>query len=305
MTDLASLISTFTGAAASPAPAPAMPWQQQLLEQVDPEKARRQNIAQALAKASAALATTPGNFLSGLSNAAATGANAYVGERANIDARRTQALQQIQQQQQQDEDRRLQRLRDAIGVQSQADNTAYSRGRDIISDQRYNDEQAYRKTLDQQNYDLRKQQVDSLANYRVDKLAVDKEKRAIRIKSGGNVEAERRLRLDAVYRNLSEFQKSLGTAYTPEEQASQKDQVAQKRAELESAYAIDIATGTMTDGQPATVQDPQTTPAAPGAQPSSPVLTAPPPMQSRVKGQVYQTPKGPMRWTGTGWTPAQ
>jgi hypothetical protein len=35
------------------------------------------------------------------------------------------------------------------------------------------------------------------------------------------------------------------------------------------------------------------------------VSTAPPPPAERVKGKVYKTPKGPMIWTGTGWTPAQ
>ena len=38
--------------------------------------------------------------------------------------------------------------------------------------------------------------------------------------------------------------------------------------------------------------------------------TAPPPAaaqppRQRVVGQTYPTPRGPMKWTGTGWLPAQ
>lgn len=33
------------------------------------------------------------------------------------------------------------------------------------------------------------------------------------------------------------------------------------------------------------------------------VLAAPPPMETRVEGQTYQTPKGPMTWTKAGWLP--
>lgn len=32
--------------------------------------------------------------------------------------------------------------------------------------------------------------------------------------------------------------------------------------------------------------------------------SAAPPAGSRVRGQVYQTPRGPMKWTGQGWLPA-
>lgn len=45
----------------------------------------------------------------------------------------------------------------------------------------------------------------------------------------------------------------------------------------------------------------------PNARQIAPPQAAPtdiPPPQARVKNQVYQTPKGPMRWTGTGWVMA-
>jgi septum formation inhibitor MinC len=34
-------------------------------------------------------------------------------------------------------------------------------------------------------------------------------------------------------------------------------------------------------------------------------LTAPPPMNERVQGKAYPTPRGMMTWTGSGWVPAQ
>lgn len=43
---------------------------------------------------------------------------------------------------------------------------------------------------------------------------------------------------------------------------------------------------------------------APAAPAPVSALTAPPAMKDRKAGQVYQTPKGAMKWTGTGWLPA-
>lgn len=37
----------------------------------------------------------------------------------------------------------------------------------------------------------------------------------------------------------------------------------------------------------------------------APAAAAPPPIETREVGKVYETPKGPMKWTGTGWIPAQ
>lgn len=48
-------------------------------------------------------------------------------------------------------------------------------------------------------------------------------------------------------------------------------------------------------------------PAAPPAGQAGPMLTPPqgiPPVEQRERGKVYQTPRGPMSWTGTGWVPA-
>jgi len=44
-------------------------------------------------------------------------------------------------------------------------------------------------------------------------------------------------------------------------------------------------------------------PAAPAAAAPAAASAVPPPAQ-RQRGAVYQTPRGPMQWTGTGWVPA-
>lgn len=40
---------------------------------------------------------------------------------------------------------------------------------------------------------------------------------------------------------------------------------------------------------------------APAAAPAAPPASGPPPREQRVKGKVYDTPKGKARWTGKGW----
>lgn len=159
MNDLSSLVSLFTSQATQPAA--SMPWQQTLLEQVDPQKARRQNIAAALQKASAALATTPGNFLTGLASAASTGAGAYHEGRLASDQRRVQAMQAIDQANREQQNATLSRLRDAIGVQSGYENTQYGRERDRVTDNQW-----------QQSFNADQQ-------YRTDQLAASKRGRSI------------------------------------------------------------------------------------------------------------------------------
>jgi hypothetical protein len=117
MAGIDDLISTFIGQTQQGLNAPPAPWQQELLETVNPEKVRRQNIARALAQASTAMATTPGNFLAGVSSAAATGADAYLTAKDQAEDQRMKVQQLVQMAQQKDQDRRLSLLMDAIGVQ--------------------------------------------------------------------------------------------------------------------------------------------------------------------------------------------
>lgn len=117
MAGIDELLATFMGQADTALNAGPAPWQQELLETVNPEKVKRQNIARALAKASTAMATTPGNFLAGVSAAAATGADSYLTDRQRAEDDRMKAMQLVQLSQQKDQDRRMSLLMDAIGVQ--------------------------------------------------------------------------------------------------------------------------------------------------------------------------------------------
>lgn len=172
MADLASLVQAFTGQASQPS-SPDLPWQNQLMQQVDPETARRRNIANALQKASAALATTPGNFLTGLSAAANTGAGEYLQGRDANDMKRIEAMRAIEQANTAQKDRDLGRLKDAFTVQNQYDNTVYGREQDAKRTDQWEREFGYRRTQDEKNHELRVQQVQSLDAYRQAKAGID------------------------------------------------------------------------------------------------------------------------------------
>ncbi|MFT3987173.1 hypothetical protein [Aestuariivirga sp.] len=149
-----ALIGT-QGGGASPdaAPSQATPsWQDELLKSVNPQEQRRQNIRTALAKASAALATTPGNFLQGIAAASSTGANSYLTGQQQGQDDRVKVLQAIQQANQLQQDNRMKQLSMLIGA-----------GRDINADER-------QVSLDKQNqsnadrtYALQKQIADQKA----------------------------------------------------------------------------------------------------------------------------------------------
>lgn len=113
---LDDLYSTFLGQTNTALNQPESPWQQELMASVNPDKVRRENIKQALAQASMALATTPGNFLTGLTAAAGVGANSYLQAKQGAEQDRMKAMQLVQMAQQKDQDRRLSLLMGAIGV---------------------------------------------------------------------------------------------------------------------------------------------------------------------------------------------
>lgn len=119
-----SAISGETAQANSMAPAP---WQQELLETVNPEKVKKQRIAQAIAKASQAMATTPGNFLQGVSAAATTGANDYLMSKEQTDMDRVRAMQAVDLDRQRQRETRLRRLYDQYGLLSGEDDKTYRR----------------------------------------------------------------------------------------------------------------------------------------------------------------------------------
>ncbi len=256
------------------------PWQQELLETVNPEKVKRQNIARALAQASQALASTPGNFLQGVSAAASTGANSYLTGRDEAQQQRVKVMQAIDQAQRQDQDRRLARMQDALGIGRGITNDQYGRQRDAVGDQRYADERKYSREQDAINREDRRGGRDR------ESLAYKNElKRSQR----------------AAVQEYQKWEKDAGDDLTgepltePEKQAKWQDLI--YKFGIEEMYGeppVDNTQGAAPIPSPK-VQKPD----------KSPVLTAPPPADSRVQGQIYNTPKGPMTWTGQGWTPAQ
>lgn len=122
---LDDIYNTFLGQAQTALNQPEQPWQQELMATVSPEKVRKDNIKRALAQASMALASTPGNFLQGLSTAAGVGANSYLQQKQDAEESRIKAMQLVQMAQQQQQDRRLKLLHDVLGV-----------NRDIAADKR-------------------------------------------------------------------------------------------------------------------------------------------------------------------------
>lgn len=155
MPGIQDIYNTFMGQTDSALNAPEQPWQQELLETVNPEKVKRQSIKKALAQASMAMATTPGNFLTGLSAAASTGANSYIDAQDQAEQDRIKAQQLIQVAQQKQQDRRLSLLMDAIGVD-----------RNLKSDKREEAETTYRHGRDAKS-DARQEKLDnSLISYR-------------------------------------------------------------------------------------------------------------------------------------------
>lgn len=154
MQGLNDLIASFTGETTNALNSGEKPWQQELLETVNPAKQKRRNIARALAQASTTLAQTPGDFLTGLSAAAATGADAYITGRDQDEEQRTKVQQLIQMATQKDQDRRLNLIMDAIGVQ-----------RNIASDQREAAQDEYTKSKDEREWNLRKKESDARTEY--------------------------------------------------------------------------------------------------------------------------------------------
>lgn len=255
---------------------PDQPWQQELMESVNPEKVKRQNVMRALAQASQTLATTPGNFLAGLSAAAGTGANSYLNAQEGAEQDRMRAMQLVQAAQQKSEDRRLALLSDALGV-----------GRNLKSDQRADRQEARAKMLD-----------DARAEY--DRSGG---RRTGGGASGADAATERRRGTAATtyFRQLDKMREdNLGEEPSEEE----KDQLwgeIQRRFKIQDDVPPDEGEVPVSDGksdQQVTKTD--TASIAPGG---AIVANTPPPLEQRIVGKVYATQKGNFMWTGQGWKP--
>lgn len=116
MFDLAPLIKTFVGQSNAMASSATPDWQSELLKQLDPAYEKKQAIKKGLLAASQALMNTPGNFMTGVGQAASQGAGAYNDMRDNQHSRRIEALKLIDDSRRQQKVDSLSRLRDVIGI---------------------------------------------------------------------------------------------------------------------------------------------------------------------------------------------
>ena len=113
---LDELYNTFLGQSQEAMNQPEQPWQQELMETVNPDKVRRDNMKLALLRASQAMSATPGNFLHSLAAGLGAGAESYLTNKQDAEDQRVKAMQIVQAAQQNQQDRRLKLLYGAIGV---------------------------------------------------------------------------------------------------------------------------------------------------------------------------------------------
>lgn len=226
MAGLDALISSFMGQTNSATSAGSPSWQDELLETVNPEKQRRRNIARALQQASTTLASTPGDFLTGLAAASGQGANAYITGRDDSEQQRMRVQQLLQGVQQKDQDRRLDLLLDAIGVQ-----------RNLVSDQRQAEEGRARQSDRQSDRALRKAESEARQSYW---------NRRGTNGAGGTSELTKNQILTtkrAIRSELKSFESQLlesarlDESITPE---TIKGELEQRRMKLEEYYGIDL-----------------------------------------------------------------
>lgn len=247
---LDDLINQYTTISQGPMPSEDVSWQQELLRTVDPERARKQAMRQALAKASMALATTPGNFLTGLSAGAATGANEWANAQPEIDQRRMQVLNSLRQMNQQNVDQRLGRIRDMIGVR-----------RGLDADAQQTEDRSYDRAMKEKDFRLDQRKFESSDSYRQGRLEVARQKAEMDAQkidadigvspgksSGARTFQQRRLALDSIHKAVQNYRTAVSaSAFNDEERATAERQVQEYEATLFRRYGIDPATGTFTD----------------------------------------------------------
>lgn len=290
--DLDQIYQTFLGQTTSALNEPAAPWQQELMETVSPEKVRRDNIKKTLAQASMALATTPGNFLTGLSAAAGTGANAYLQAKDDAEQNRMKAMQLVQLAQQKQQDRRLSLLMDAIGV-----------NRNIQSDKRSDEETTYRRGRDTKA-DERQAKLDERQTKLDEARTAYWERRGTGTTGGTDAATQKARNLAARDYNtwLKGAAEGLKGPPTEEEMNAKWQDILYRYGLEDDGSGPDdqtVAAGkedqVINKGEASTV---------PSATTNQGILTQPPPLEERVVGKVYPTSKGNFIWTGSGWKPA-
>lgn len=277
---LDSLAQTFLGETDSALNQPvSSPWQQELLETVNPQKVRAQNIKRAIAQASVRLATTPGDFLTGISAAAGEGANSYLQQQDQAQQDRMKAMQLVELAQQKQQDRRLQLLHDALGVR-----------RDLTQDQQREEDRGY--------------------------VNAERKARAEYYNKGGKsgagassgsasaIERRRGQAADTYFRQLDKMREQ---NYGEEPDEDQKDQL---WSDIQRRFRLEDDGGDAPSGEQVPTSenktDQQVVKTDTASTTKSGILPAPtpPPLDQRIVGQVYEVPgKGKFTWTGSGWKP--
>ena len=279
---LDTLYQTFLGQTNEAMNEPPAPWQQELMETVNPQKVRAQNIKRALAQASMALATTPGNFLTGLSAAAGTGANAYLTAQDEAEQQRMKAMQLVQMAQQKDKDRRLALLHDAFGV-----------GRSLQNDKIAEEERQYGRRKDERQEARQTRLDDSLIRYR-ERPRIGGGAAGLSDNQVATIKRSIRREMDTERRRL-EDEAEMNENLTPDEIERRVDDV---RREAEDYYGISVDDGASGENPAPQVSNPSTS-AANGSivQPpnAAPKIMTKAQYDALPSGTVYIAPDGSQR----------
>jgi len=298
---LSSLLSTFlteTQNANSRAPAA---WQQELLETIDPVKQKKRNFARALAQASQALATTPGNFLTGLSTAASAGANSYIDGRDRNDLARVAAMREIDQARRGESDDALARMERALGVGLRVDDRNYRTKRDTQQDLIAEEDRDYTRKRNERTDARLDRQAQSLDTYRRERNELAQAKAGIDSAIGAVPGApltrnQRRMAIDSINRFATAFEErrleeiDADYSLSPEEKQVARSRVAQEKSvykdELYREYGVDrSAPSSPAADQQSILPEQNATPAPAPAQPP-----ASKPAQSFKEGQTATNP---------------
>lgn len=248
MAGLADLLQAITGQTQQLNAAPPAAWQQSLTQATDPAKLKREAISKALATAGRAMATTPGNFLTGLSAGITSGADQYLTQRDANEQQRIAAQMEIDKAQRNDQEARLRRITDLFGITRGVENDQYNRGRDKVGDARYEDERTWNRG--------RQTRLDDLASERVDiakeRAKIDAER--VGLKSGSltgkplSEWQQAQVRRD-IEREVSDFMDGLPNAYTEEDRQANEKAVAEYRTRMYQIQNFDPSTGQYLGGQ--------------------------------------------------------
>jgi len=255
-------------------------WQQSLLQSVDPQVQKKERIRNFLATFGNTLANTPGNFLQGVAAGAGKGATVYNQQRGEDTDKHSAAQRLIMEFQQSQQDRARGQVKDRYDV-----------GRQVNADRQADDDRIYTRG--------RQAKADELAAKRVDIAEKRLDRKTATLTPGQELET-----LRSIETSVREYKDDLmEDAATDEEELAAEDKAEEFRQKQYARFGFD-ETGRYVGREPAPqlgiIPTPQTVAPGKTSLPGK-VMTAPPPANQRVKGQIYPSPNGDMKWMGTGW----